>query len=461
MLNNKNLNNALFNTLGENIKHPILIFDRQGNILFFNSLAKKIFPSIVIQQNIFEILDKQSSETLKLLFKRLFDEDEKLTENIQLKLITGEELKAKISLNLFTDEDETHIFCSIIPTQNKLTINGTTRLKVNNCELNDVIKDKKILDIINDIKSLYPFTFIGKEKILNDTDKLTEIFWIEDIQDKYILVNKNLANKLGLKRTQIEGKTVKDFVPLYLLDFYQSVKNYIKKSENCILLEGISLMGASSLGTTQIIEIPLSDADNNVIAIVGIARDSNKMNKFIPSSADNIKVDLLQNFQKAVAFIDNDGNFMQGSKEFCKLFGIDFLNLEKLKYFDVFPRDVINKIQNFLSSSSRQTSFEFTGALRKTEEKPKNVNIDLSKYYSDDEHQLGFTVIIEKTIKYDNLDFLLKDRGKMFEILIQNNPEPIFIYDTENLQFLEVNKAALLLYGYTRDEFLRMDLTDL
>jgi PAS domain S-box-containing protein len=49
----------------------------------------------------------------------------------------------------------------------------------------------------------------------------------------------------------------------------------------------------------------------------------------------------------------------------------------------------------------------------------------------------------------------------MYDILLKSNPEPIFIYDEENLRFLEVNDAAVTLYGYTREEFLQMDLTDL
>lgn len=49
----------------------------------------------------------------------------------------------------------------------------------------------------------------------------------------------------------------------------------------------------------------------------------------------------------------------------------------------------------------------------------------------------------------------------MLDILVKNNPNPIFIYDKENLRFLEVNDAALNLYGYSEDEFLQMDLTDL
>lgn len=45
--------------------------------------------------------------------------------------------------------------------------------------------------------------------------------------------------------------------------------------------------------------------------------------------------------------------------------------------------------------------------------------------------------------------------------LIQYSPSPMFIYDVETLRFLEVNQAALELYGYSKDAFLRMDLTDL
>ena len=49
----------------------------------------------------------------------------------------------------------------------------------------------------------------------------------------------------------------------------------------------------------------------------------------------------------------------------------------------------------------------------------------------------------------------------MSEQFIKNNPQPIYIYEKESLRFLDVNDAALNLYGYTSEEFLQMDLTDL
>jgi len=48
-----------------------------------------------------------------------------------------------------------------------------------------------------------------------------------------------------------------------------------------------------------------------------------------------------------------------------------------------------------------------------------------------------------------------------FRLLFAANPLPMWLYDSESLQFLEVNDAAVAHYGYTRDEFLQKRVTDL
>jgi len=49
----------------------------------------------------------------------------------------------------------------------------------------------------------------------------------------------------------------------------------------------------------------------------------------------------------------------------------------------------------------------------------------------------------------------------MSDLFIKNNPQPIYVYDKESLRFLDANEAALKLYGYSIDEFIQMDITDL
>ncbi len=48
-----------------------------------------------------------------------------------------------------------------------------------------------------------------------------------------------------------------------------------------------------------------------------------------------------------------------------------------------------------------------------------------------------------------------------FELLFSTNPYPTFVFDNKTLSFLEVNAAAIAAYGYLREEFLDMRITDI
>ena len=52
-------------------------------------------------------------------------------------------------------------------------------------------------------------------------------------------------------------------------------------------------------------------------------------------------------------------------------------------------------------------------------------------------------------------------QSEQYRLLFDNNPYPMFIYDTKSLVFLRVNDAALMQYGYSRAEFLDLSVTKL
>lgn len=53
------------------------------------------------------------------------------------------------------------------------------------------------------------------------------------------------------------------------------------------------------------------------------------------------------------------------------------------------------------------------------------------------------------------------DQFEEYRLLFENNPHPMWIFDTETLHFLTVNDAAKARYGYTEEEFRRMTLRDI
>ena len=66
----------------------------------------------------------------------------------------------------------------------------------------------------------------------------------------------------------------------------------------------------------------------------------------------------------------------------------------------------------------------------------------------------------ERALRHETQEELRRSE-KQYRILFQGNPHPMWVFDLETLQILEVNEAAVLHYGWSRDEFLGMTLVNL
>ena len=61
----------------------------------------------------------------------------------------------------------------------------------------------------------------------------------------------------------------------------------------------------------------------------------------------------------------------------------------------------------------------------------------------------------------DRVEGELRESEDRYRLLFARNPQPMLVFDAETLAYLEVNEAAVARYGYTRDEFLAMNVTDI
>ncbi len=55
----------------------------------------------------------------------------------------------------------------------------------------------------------------------------------------------------------------------------------------------------------------------------------------------------------------------------------------------------------------------------------------------------------------------LRDNERQYRLLFHSNPNPVWVFDLETQAFLEVNEAAIQHYGYSREEFLAMTISDI
>lgn len=451
------LNIDLIRTLNENIKHPFLILDSSGNIVSFNKEAKHLFNLNSDEANIFDILDEESSRKLNEQLDELRSANHTINAIQNFTLRSKKILTLRLIINLYNDEREKLYFCTFKPEDHQLLISGNTQISFKTDNLEKIIKDEKVIDVIESVKSFFPFTFIGKEKLRFGINSLGNFFWIKDTSSKYLLVSEKFADALGMKAEQMEGKSEANFLPPYLVQLYASIARYIKDSHNCAVINGVPLQGLPASEQQQIVQIPLSDADNNVIAFIGFVQNDDDFGfKQFFKSAEQF----LQTLPMPVVMIDNNGIIRNTSGEFCKLIQGEFEDYRDHSFEEILPVEISEKIKYFINSLVESEEYNLKVKLNQ-QERIDDYHFSLNRIYADEGIAAGLLLTIVKIESSDDLEKIINKRGRMFDILVKNNPEPIFIYDTDNLRFLEVNDSALALYGYRRDEFLQMDLTDL
>lgn len=88
---------------------------------------------------------------------------------------------------------------------------------------------------------------------------------------------------------------------------------------------------------------------------------------------------------------------------------------------------------------------------------PANIWLEISAFPSEQ----GLSVYFKDITERKNTETQLVLEKEKYRDLFNLTPVPKWVYDVIKLKFLDVNESAIELYGYTREEFLSMKLTDL
>lgn len=456
-------NIAHFAEMVENIRKPFIVVDKNGTLITFNREAVAVFGFNEGSLNFLSYLEQNNAHKISTVFKEVHDSDLCYDQRLNFTLKNGFDFFAKVHIiPSNVEESEKYLLVMFIPEKQSGLLKDYLKMVVSYEDIPKKVRNKKIINLIDEIKTIYPFTFIGKQKIQNEIDEMEEMFWIIDPDSNYVIVNSNFSKAFGLKPAYFAGKNQREFVPAFMTEFYESIQNFIRNNLNMVILEGLPFNGININENQQILEIPIGDYDNNLIATIGIVqRKGIEDEVLMDKGKDEIVKGLIRNLPLPLAVLDISGRIKQYNEQFGNTLSIGLNNENVLTIRHIFDNEICEQIERFNVSTNQYFSIDGVKIIFDKNGEEKRIKIILNRFSEDSFLKDEVSLIVEdKSYDYE-LENLIKSRGKMFDILVKNSPEPIFIYDTENLRFLEVNDAAVKLYGFTRDEFLQMDLTDL
>lgn len=432
---------------------PSLLIDKSGRIIALSTEVKKILSIASAQANFFELFDEQKLLTLQRIFidARKYE----YTAKDVLSLESGSETKNyEVTFSPLRSENNIYFLITFRNISEKSSENEANKFWVSVSDLEKITNDKKIISIVNKIKLTYPFTFIEKAKIQKEINELENYFWIKEADGKFIVVNDAYSESLGFKSNQIENRSESDFLPKYLIFLYETIDNFIKETTNTVIFQGIATPVASGLvRDLKIVEFPICDLDNKVVAIIGFSQKTNGDAEISDFSASPV----IKNIPLPILILNEELKIKSYSNSLVKLMllndKIDYSNYEITKLFD---KNLCNEISNYVNGDSNKSEYSITYQFEEKVNLQSEVN--LTKLFDEYNNYVGLQIVF---VPKSEVQLELEAKAQLYDSFVLNSPEAIFVYDLENLKFLEVNDAALKLYGYKRNDFLNMDLTDL
>lgn len=299
-------------------------------------------------------------------------------------------------------------------------------------------------------------------------DAIPDTIYFQDTECRFTRINKAQAKLLGVTDpAEAIGKTDFDFFPAEVAQaFYESEKKLLETERPIIDLTEEIRRPDGRIQWLSATKVPLRDAQGKITGYVGVSRDisDRKLADENLRRAEESYRSLVSHIPDVAWTMDAGGHITFMSPKFERIsgYGLSDLAQSGVEFFfqSIHPDDV-DRVRRALAALFQ-------------DDQPYDVECRVRHKNGDWIwiHDRAVATYERDGIRY--ADGLLSDiterkragaalqrSEERARLLFATIPHPVWVYDLETLRFLEVNEEAVRRYGYRRDEFLRLKITDI
>lgn len=182
----------------------------------------------------------------------------------------------------------------------------------------------------------------------------------------------------------------------------------------------------------------------------------------VADSEDKFKI-ILDAAAEAIVVFDREGKIFYWNVAAEKLFGYKAKEVVRLQLEVIIPERYRGDYRNALESFKKERrppsikqSFESEAIRKNRKELPISASVSTTKI----DGRWYFVGIARDITSLRAAQRSLGDSLAKYQLMYEKQRDGIILVDMKTQQFLEVNQAATEMYGYSKDEMLRMRIVD-
>lgn len=298
---------------------------------------------------------------------------------------------------------------------------------------------------------------ILKEKELSDKiiNSLPGVFYLYNKAGKFLRWNKNFETVTGYSAGEIKQ--------MHPLDFYhERYKPLLTEKIANVFVAGYDNVEAKFLLKNKE-EIAYyftgqSIAYEDQICLVGVGLDfseKEKSERIIKDSEEKLRT-VIEQASDGIYIADEQTYLVNVNSAGCKMSGYTLEELQKLKFLDLVPNEDL--AANPLRITVMEKGQSVINERRLIRKDGTVIDVEISaKKLLDGRYQSFIRDITERK----KADEILQQSEKKYKLLFYNNPLPMWMTTIPDLDIIDVNEAAIKHYGYSREEFLKLNAKDM
>lgn len=280
---------------------------------------------------------------------------------------------------------------------------------------------------------------------------------ILDKSMKIVDVNRYCCERLGFTRTEILQLSVADF---FLKEDLKS--NPLKMDD---LKEGKTVRGERRVKRKDgtLIEVEISAKmlkDGSTLLIVRDISENKKSQLALMESEQKYR-QIVETAQEGIWLIDANHTTTFVNEKMCQILEYtqtEMMGKEVYSFMDTEGKHIAAKLlKGKKEGKSDKRHFKYISKSGKE----IWVNIAANPLFDETGCYKGSLAMVTDVTEIKEVQKTLKKNEKKYRYLFDNNPLPMWIMESNTSKFLDVNKMAILQYGYSREEFLSMTAIDI